>query len=182
VTIRSLLELPKIPDVEEDGATLEENAIKKAQHAHKYTGLPCLADDSGLEVYVLNMEPGVRSARYAGVRVTYADNNRKLIEALKDIPESKRTAQFRCVSAFVDRDQTKIAEGICRGRIGFVEVGSGGFGYDPLFIPDGFDMTFAQLDAGTKNSISHRGMALREMRGFLESYFRGKDKEHTSPL
>lgn len=161
--IVSALDYPEIPDVVEDGETLEANAIKKAVTLARETGLWSMADDTGLEVAALNGEPGVYSARYAGGDASYADNNRKLLGALDGALD--RSAQFRCVMALADpAGDAQIVEGVCRGRIADAVRGDGGFGYDPLFVPDGFDRTFAELSAEEKNRISHRGRALAEAR------------------
>jgi XTP/dITP diphosphohydrolase len=168
--ITSLLELPDVPDVVEDGATLEENALKKASEIYTRLGLPTIADDSGLEVYALGMKPGVLSARYAGEHVSYAENNLKLLRELSRVPPEGRGARFRCVAAFVAKDIVRTAEGICTGWITGKELGEGGFGYDPLFIPEGYDRTFAQLAIGIKNKISHRALAFGQMKDILREY------------
>jgi XTP/dITP diphosphohydrolase len=167
VDILSLIDFPEVPETEEDGETLEANAFKKAHEAFRHTGLPGLADDTGLEVFELDMAPGVRSARFAGERVTYAQNNQRLLEALAGVPEARRNARFRCVAAYVDQYQTRSFEGICSGRIILEPRGSGGFGYDPLFVPDGYEETFSQLDLEVKNRISHRARAFLQMKQFL---------------
>jgi XTP/dITP diphosphohydrolase len=150
---------------------LEANALKKARTAFARTGLPSLADDSGLEVYYLNGKPGVHSARYAGENATYDDNNRKLLRAMLGTMLEQRTARFRCVIAFVAKDIEKVVEGVCPGSIAEEPRGSGGFGYDPLFVPDGFTKTYAELSSDTKNRISHRGKALNEIKDVLVRYF-----------
>jgi XTP/dITP diphosphohydrolase len=167
----SLSDFPSVPDVIEDGETLEENALKKARQVFEATKIPALADDSGLEVLALNMQPGVYSARYAGEHVSYEDNNRKLLTELHRVPSIQRCAQFRCVAAFVDSSMQKTAEGICRGSIVKELRGTGGFGYDPLFMPEGYTQTFAELPAVIKNSMSHRAHAFASMREFLKNYF-----------
>lgn len=155
----SALDFPDIPDVVEDGATLEANAIKKAVTMALATGFYALADDTGLEVTALDGAPGVYSARYAGAEADYAANNRKLLAELA--PVDDRAAQFRCVIALSDPDgRAQYVEGICPGRIAREPRGANGFGYDPIFIPDGFDRTFAELASDEKNRISHRGRAL----------------------
>ncbi len=169
--IESVLDYPDIPEVIEDGKTLEENAIKKAKEIFKYTGLPSLSDDTGLEVFALDLRPGVFSARFAGENVTYDDNNRKLLSELNGVDMTRRTARFRCVAAFVGKGIEKITTGVCRGNIGLAVKGNGGFGYDPLFIPDGYDKTFAELSVDEKNHISHRARAFEEMRKFLLSLY-----------
>lgn len=145
---------------DEPGSTFIENAIFKATTLSGYTGETCLGDDSGLEVDLLNGDPGVFSARYAGVSATDTANNAKLLKLLGNAPTLLRTARFRCAIA-VSRPDGRVftVEGTCEGRIGFTPRGISGFGYDPLFIPTGFDQTFGELDAAIKNSISHRARA-----------------------
>lgn len=171
--LRSLLDYPELPDTVEDGATLEENALKKARSALRLTGLPSLADDSGLEVFHLNGKPGVHSARYAGETATYADNNRKLLRELQNASSEERRAVFRSVIAFVAPGVEQIVEGRSPGTIAKEPRGKGGFGYDPLFIPEGFDKTYAELEQHLKNRISHRGIALQRIIGVLRIYFAG---------
>lgn len=157
-------------DVVEDGETLEENALKKAEELHKLTGGIVIADDTGLYVDALNGEPGVYSARYAGQGAAYADNNKLLLSRLKDLPIEKRTAYFKTVIAVILEDGTKLmAEGICRGYIGLEERGRRGFGYDPLFVPEGKDKTFSEMSEEEKNKISHRSNALKNLKGKLEA-------------
>ncbi|MEW6992330.1 XTP/dITP diphosphatase [Colwelliaceae bacterium 6441] len=153
-----------VPDVEETGTTFVENAIIKARHAAKITGLPAIADDSGLEVDALNGEPGVYSARYAGEDATDQDNNNKLISALKSIPQENRTARFHCVLVFMkhENDPTPIiCHGKWEGSIITSPQGEQGFGYDPLFWQEQLQMTSAQLPRDIKNQLSHRGQALK---------------------
>jgi len=166
----SSAELFDWPEVEETGETFEENARLKAQAAHERFGLPALADDSGLEVDALDGAPGVFSSRFAGECATDALNNERLLAVLAGVPAEKRTARFRCVMVFIDEDGTEtIAEGTCEGRIGFEPRGSGGFGYDPLMLPDATPgRTMAELEMAEKNAISHRGAALRALRTALE--------------
>ena len=165
---------PDFPDVEETGTTLEENAVLKAEVIHKYTGLPALADDSGIEVDALNGEPGVNSARYAGPGCTFADNNAKLLKALKGIPSHKRTARFRCVVAVCFGDgNIRLAEGKIDGRITADLRGRQGFGYDPIFEIPHLGMTFAEMPSEQKNSMSHRGKALQKARKLIEDYLHG---------
>lgn len=170
--LTALDQYPEVAEVVEDGATLEENALKKARQVQRELRIPALADDSGLEVFHLAMRPGVFSARYAGEHVSYSDNNRKLLLELSGVPRSERRAQFRCAAAFVDEGVEHVTLGACSGTIGTEPRGSEGFGYDPLFVPDGYDLTFAELPAEIKNSISHRASALSQMKGFLSEYFR----------
>jgi len=154
----------------ETGATFADNALLKARYAASVAGLPALADDSGIEVDALGGRPGVYSARYAGEHASDQDNLRKMLEELRGVPEAKRTARYRCVIAFVREAQDVdplIADGAWEGRIALAPAGSGGFGYDPIFVPEGFERTAAQLAAEEKNSISHRGRALRELIALL---------------
>jgi XTP/dITP diphosphohydrolase len=152
-----------IHSVAETGTTFEANALLKARHAARVSALPALADDSGLEVDALGGRPGVRSARYAGESASDEDNNALLLRELQSVPPERRTARYRCVLALVrDADDATplIARGSWEGRIGSHRCGQGGFGYDPLFLPDGLQGSAAQLAPGHKNSISHRGKAL----------------------
>ncbi|MBT3193683.1 MAG: XTP/dITP diphosphatase [Verrucomicrobia bacterium] len=151
--------VPGLPDVVEDGDTFEANAIKKAVELAAVSGMLTLADDSGLEVDALDKAPGVYSARYAGEPCDDAANNRKLLSALEGVTE--RTARFRCAIALATPEgQTETVDGRCEGHIELAPRGDCGFGYDPLFVPNGFEQTFAELDADAKHSISHRGAAL----------------------
>jgi XTP/dITP diphosphohydrolase len=155
-------------EVIEDKDTLEGNAIKKAEEVFLHSTIPVLADDTGLFVDAINGEPGVFSSRYAGVNATYDDNCKKLLEVMKDVPEEKRTAYFKTIVCYYKSENSPmIFEGICRGRISKVYRGDKGFGYDPLFIPEGFDKTFAEMSEKEKNFISHRSKAFMNLRDFL---------------
>ncbi len=158
-------------DPVEDADSFVGNARIKAEAARKVCGdVAVLADDSGLEVDALDGAPGVYSSRYAGVHGDDAANNAKLLSQLGDIPFDKRTARFVCTLVFVDNDGTeKVARGTVEGRIGFEKHGEGGFGYDPLFYPDAYEgkLTLAQVSQDEKNTISHRGCALRALKGQL---------------
>lgn len=156
-----------VPEIEEDGRTYIENALKKAKEIHKFTGLPSIADDSGIEVDFLNGEPGVYSARYAGLRATDEENNRKLLKKLEGVPLEKRTATFKCVIAYVNKNEEKIFEGETKGKVIFEPRGMGGFGYDPLFVPDGYELTYAEMPEDLKNKISHRSKAIQKFAEFL---------------
>jgi len=147
------------PDVPETGDTLRENALLKARAAAAATGLPCLADDTGLEVDALDGAPGVRTARFAGPAARYADNRAALLRALDGVDD--RSARFRTVVALVDGDDEITADGTLEGSIAREERGSGGFGYDPLFLVDG--ATLAELGEEAKNGISHRARALERL-------------------
>lgn len=158
--VLSAFDFPDIPDVVEDGDTFQANAIKKAVEISQATGCWSLADDSGLVVDALNGAPGVYSARYAGEDCSYAANNEKLLNELSD--KLDRNARFCTVIALSSPDgETEVVEGECRGRIIDKLRGTEGFGYDPLFIPDGYQKTFAELPATVKNQISHRANALK---------------------
>lgn len=163
----SLDGFPGCPDVQEDGRTFEENAVKKAVSVSKYTGIIALADDSGLEVDVLNGAPGVLSARYAGDSADEAANLKKLLENLENVPYKKRGARFACCLALAYQDTVKTFFGYVEGRIGIEPRGENGFGYDPIFYPEGYDRTFAQMSDEEKSALSHRGKALRELQKYL---------------
>lgn len=161
----------------ETGTTFLANALLKARHAARLARLPALADDSGIEVDALGGQPGVHSARYAGEHATDRENLEKLLEALRKIRPERRTARYQCVIALVrDADDADplIARGTWEGRILYAPRGTGGFGYDPIFQPDGLDMTAAELAAAEKNARSHRGQALRALAAKL--------RERSEPL
>jgi XTP/dITP diphosphohydrolase len=174
-----LSDITGAPEVEEDGATFRDNALKKARSAARTSGLWTLAEDSGLEVDALGGEPGVKSARYAGEGANDADRIRKVLDLLVAVPEDRRTARFRCVMCLVTPagDETCF-EGRCAGRIAHNARGSAGFGYDPIFVPEGYDRTFAELGLGVKSKISHRARAMQQVSGFLRS--RAAPDEHSS--
>ena len=147
--------------IEENGVTFEANARAKAVDAARRTGLPALADDSGLEVTALGGAPGVRSARYAGEHATDAENVARLLGALRDVPDGARQAAFRCALALAWPDDALLeVEGRCEGTIARAPRGAGGFGYDSVFVDPTSGRTFAELDAAEKNTRSHRGRAL----------------------
>lgn len=155
-----------VPDADETGLTFVENAILKARNAAQLTGLPAIADDSGIEVDALQGQPGIYSARYAGVGAGAEACNAKLLDALKDTPEAERTARFRCCIVMMQHAADPspiIAEGSWEGRILEAASGSEGFGYDPLFYVPTHQMSAAELDASVKNQISHRGQALKAL-------------------
>lgn len=160
--------------IEEDGKTFAENAIKKAGIIAKLSGCITLADDSGLVVDALDGAPGIYSARFAGENANDRDNNIKLMELLKEVEVPLRTARFVCtIAVCTPEGKVYTVEGRCEGRIGLHPRGEGGFGYDPLFIPEGYDQSFAELGETVKNRISHRGKALQQAREVLEEVFRG---------
>jgi XTP/dITP diphosphohydrolase len=155
-----------IPEAIEDGLSFVENAIIKARHASRLTGLPAIADDSGLEVDALNGAPGIYSARFSGENATDDKNNLQLLSLLQDIPEAERTARFQCLLVYLrhPEDPTPlICQGTWEGRIAFNADGENGFGYDPLFYIPELSCTSAQLDKEQKNKLSHRGKAMAEL-------------------
>ena len=160
VTIRTLDEFPDVPDVVEDGNTCEANAVKKARAIAEFTGLPAVADDTGLEVDALGGRPGVYAARYAGEDATYEDNCRKLLRELAGVPREQRTARFLTVAAIaLPSDGIQVAQGTLEGVIAEEASGTLGFGYDPVFQIPELGKTLAQLSADQKNTISHRAKA-----------------------
>jgi len=167
--VRSLIDFPDTPGIKEDGKSFSENALKKARFYSGLFGTLTIADDSGLEVDALKGQPGIYSARYAGEGATDRKNKQRLLEQMKGIPASKRCAQFVCSLAVVSAEgKEAVVEGVCRGRIGFKEVGKKGFGYDPLFVLPRFGRTMAQLALAEKDRISHRGKALRKLRKVIK--------------
>jgi XTP/dITP diphosphohydrolase len=167
--VRCAADFPDLADTIEDGATFQANALKKAREAMLHTGLPALADDSGLVVDVLEGRPGVYSARFAGEGAGDAANNRRLLEELAAVSLGQRQAAFVCQLAFVTpAGDQQLFEGRIGGQILTAPRGEGGFGYDPLFLVDGFERTMAELSVPEKNAISHRGQALQQFRTFLE--------------
>jgi XTP/dITP diphosphohydrolase len=170
ITVLSLDNFPNCPETIEDKDTFEGNAVKKAVEVCQCTGKPALADDSGLEVDALDGAPGVYSARYAGGTGNGSDrqNFEKLLSELKKVIAEKREAQFVCCMALAFPDGTvKTFFGLAKGRIGLEPKGKTGFGYDPVFIPDGFEKTFAEMTAEEKDKLSHRGKALEKLADFL---------------
>lgn len=160
-------ELGITEDIPETGETIEENSLQKVNYIRERTGLDCFADDTGLEVEALDGAPGVYSARYAGPGCTFDDNNNKLLHALEG--QKNRRACFRCVVTLLLGDRELCFEGRMDGRIAENKAGCGGFGYDPVFIPDAYpDKTVAELGEDVKNSISHRGQAVRAMAKWLK--------------
>lgn len=168
--ILTLKDFPDFPDVEEDADSLYGNALKKARTIAKFSGKLSLADDSGLEVEALGGAPGVLSARFAGQEASYQDNNVKLLSLLQGVSLDKRKATFRCTIAISEGNKERIVEGVCRGIILTEMVGSNGFGYDPLFEPEGSGRSFAQMSLKEKERISHRGRALRKAKEILKDW------------
>lgn len=159
--IISLSELNCFDDIPETADTLEGNALLKAEYIYKKFGVDCFADDTGLEIDALNGEPGVYSARYAGESHNAQENMKKVLSKMNGL--SNRSAHFRTVVALIQDGKTNYFEGRVDGTITTIQHGSAGFGYDPIFIPNGYDQSFAQLSADKKNEISHRGLAIKEL-------------------
>ena len=168
VELLTLNDFPNHPPLIEDGGTFQENALKKARTVFAHTKLPALADDSGLEVFFINGKPGVRSARYAGDNASDEQNNEKLLAEMLGVAPRRRRAQFRAVLALVGASYEETTEGVCTGMLGESPRGANGFGYDPIFIPDGYKKTYAELTADEKNRISHRAKAVEQMRDVLK--------------
>lgn len=167
IELKSALDFPNTEEVDEDQPDLSGNALKKARFWYQKTSIPSLADDTGLEVNALNGAPGVFSARYAGEKASYDDNVKKLLSELSKC--ENRTAQFRTAIAYLDSEGKEyLFEGICRGEIIMERRGGKGFGYDPIFVPEGYDKTFAELNSEEKNKISHRGLAIQKFIQFLK--------------
>jgi XTP/dITP diphosphohydrolase len=167
--VRSLGDFDPIAAPEETGTTFEENAALKARYYSDATGIACVADDSGLVVDALDGAPGIYSARFAGPDANAGQNNAKLLELLQDIPWHERTARFVCCAAFAAPGQDpQVVRGEVEGHIAMTPSGAGGFGYDPLFVPQGQDTTFGEMTASAKHALSHRGRALQALRKYLE--------------
>jgi XTP/dITP diphosphohydrolase len=168
VKILSLDSFPEIGEIEESGSTLLENSFIKAKEVYQATGIPTLADDTGLEVEFLNGAPGVYSARYAGKNITYKDNVRKLLSELSGVEKELRAAQFRTVISFFSSKKELWVDGSIEGIITEKPIGEKGFGYDSIFLVPDRGLTFAQMGKEEKNKISHRGLALKKMVKFLK--------------
>jgi XTP/dITP diphosphohydrolase len=180
VEITSMKEEGIDPDITEDGATFEENALIKARAVARYTDAIVLADDSGLEIDYLNKEPGIYSARYLGEDTSYTIKNQALLDRLEGVEPEKRTARFVCAIAAVLPDKTElVTRQTMEGRIGYAPEGENGFGYDPIFYPDGYDCSSAVLSPEQKNEISHRGKGLRAMKELLKKNKKVVDNEQT---
>ena len=168
IKVKSALDM-NLPDVEETGKTFEENSLLKSRTIAKLVNMPCLADDSGLCVDALNGAPGVYSARYAPNR-DFDKGMEKLLAEMEKSPNKSRNAHFSCVISFAWPDrQYKVFAGQVDGKIAFHKMGAGGFGYDPLFVPEGFTCSFAQMSQEEKNKISHRGLAVEKLKDFLNN-------------
>ena len=171
--LRRLSEFPQVEEVEETGETFAANAELKARLYSRRTNLWTLADDSGLEVDALNGAPGVLSARYGGAHITDAERNALLLAALSETDDPHRTARFTCAIALYEpkAKTTKLFAGACEGRIARQARGDNGFGYDPLFVPEGYAQTFGELPDELKQQLSHRGRALAAARAYLQGLF-----------
>ncbi|MCS6296725.1 MAG: RdgB/HAM1 family non-canonical purine NTP pyrophosphatase [Nitrospira sp.] len=169
ITIRTLDDFPEAPEVVEDGDTCEANALKKAVEIAGYTGLPAVADDTGLEVDALGGRPGAFAARYAGENASYEDNCRKLLHELRGVPPAQRGARFVTVAAIAfPGGKTMSAKGVLDGVIAESVVGSNGFGYDPVFVLPEYNQTLGQLPPDVKNRISHRARAFAQAKTLLQ--------------
>ena len=169
ITLLSLKDIGCFEEVPETQLTIEGNAIQKAEYIKEHYGFDCFADDTGLEVKALNGDPGVLSARYAGVQRDAHDNMNKLLRELNDKPN--RDAQFKTVIALNLNNNLHTFTGVCKGEITTTKKGDSGFGYDPIFKPDGYDQTFAEMDLSLKNQIGHRGKAVTKLVEFLGSLY-----------
>lgn len=169
LVIKSLKDINFTDDIVEDGDTMHANALIKAETIFKLEGRPVFAEDSGLEVLSLNNEPGLFTARYAGPARNHDDNMDLVLKNLE--PHEDRTAQFRAVIAYIDKDEVQYFEGIIKGKIAMEKSGGKGFGYDPIFIPDGYEETFALLGDDIKNKVSHRSKAMKGFMEFLNTKF-----------
>ena len=172
VNLGSLLDCGHFDEIEETGSTFAGNAVLKASGYARQAGLLAIADDSGLEVAALGGRPGVLSARYGGADISFAEKMEKLLDELDRSGSSERNARFVCAIAIADATGNilYITEGICAGKIATVPRGNNGFGYDPLFVPDGFDQTFGELSEAIKRKISHRARAFEQIIPFLRDF------------
>ena len=170
--VLTLDDFPHVPPLKEEGTTFQENSLQKAQTVYEHTKITTLADDSGLEVFYLNGRPGVISARYAGEGATDEANNRKLLSQMLGVAPRRRRAQFRAVLTLLGDGTVETTVGICSGMLAESPRGTSGFGYDPIFLPDGFSRTYAELTAEEKITISHRAKALATMKDVLRRHFK----------
>ena len=167
----SLASYGDLPEPEENGSTYQDNALIKARHYYGYTQRPCIADDSGLEIDAMDGAPGLHSSRFGGATLPHAEKIAIILDLLRDVPEAKRTARFRCCAVCVGLGQEPIiAERVCEGRIALAPSGVGGFGYDPIFYVEAAKCTMAELDAQRKNSLSHRGQAMRALAALIREF------------
>lgn len=170
INIKSFLDLENAPEVDENGNSYAENAAIKAKALYDIVHEPVFADDSGLEVDALGGKPGIHSARFSGPDTNHARNVAKMLDVLKDVPEEKRTARFRCCIIYIDANgETHEFNGTLEGRIAFERHGEGGFGYDPIFFLPDKNCTIAELSSSEKNTISHRAYALEKLKNYFKS-------------
>ena len=177
VTLLDLSSFPEIGEIIEDGETLRENAYIKAKTVFDITGIPSIADDTGLEVDFLDGAPGVYTARFAGENCTYKDNVNKLLNVMKNVPFDKRGAKFKTSMVFIDKNKELFGDGIVKGIISKKIKGLAGFGYDPLFYVPEEGKTFAEMSIEKKNIISHRGLAVKNLTAKLNTYIKTLKKE-----
>ena len=175
IDLLDLFSFPQIGKIIEDGNTLEENALIKAKYVHKITGLPVIADDTGLEVDALDGKPGVYTARFAGENCSYDDNVNKMLKVLENVKDVNRGAIFKTVMAFIDKKSELLSEGKVKGIIAKNKKGLAGFGYDPIFYVIEQGKTFAEMTIEKKNIISHRGKAIKNLLPKLAIYFNNKN-------
>ena len=179
--VLSLYDFPEIGEIEENGKTLEENALIKAREVFKETGLPTISDDTGLEVDALDGAPGVYTARYAGEDCSYSDNVNKMLKEMSKVPMPNRGAFFKTVMVFKDENKELIVDGVVKGKISRESKGEDGFGYDPIFYVTEYDKTFAEMTMSEKNKISHRGNAINNLINSIKEncpeYINQKNKE-----
>lgn len=170
MTVKSFLDIENAPEVEENGNTYAENAFIKAKALYDIVHEPVFADDSGLEVDALGGKPGIHSARFSGPDTNHARNVAKMLDVMKDVPEEKRTARFRCCIVYIDaKGETHEFNGTLEGKIGHERLGEGGFGYDPIFMLPDRNCSVAQLSGSEKNTISHRAYALQKLQAYFKS-------------
>ena len=175
IDLLDLFSFPQIGEIIEDGNTLEENALIKAKYVHKITGLPVIADDTGLEVNALDGKPGVYTARFAGENCSYDDNVNKMLKVLENVKDVNRGAVFKTVMAFIDKKSELLSEGKVKGIIAKNKKGLAGFGYDTIFYVVEEGKTFAEMTIEKKNIISHRGKAIKNLLPKLAIYFNNKN-------
>ena len=175
IDLLDLSSFPDIGEIVEDGDTLKENALIKAKAVYDLTGIPAIADDTGLEVDALGGKPGVYTARFAGENCSYMDNVNKMLEVMKKIKKSERGAIFKTVMAFYDGKRELFSEGVVKGIIAEEKKGLGGFGYDPIFYVVEEGKTFAEMTIEKKNIISHRGRAIKNLMPILTSYIKSSN-------
>lgn len=170
IQVKSFLDLENPPEVDENGSSYFENAMIKAKALYDIVHEPVFADDSGLEVDALDGKPGIHSARFSGEDTNHARNVAKMLEVMKDVPDEKRSARFRCVIAYIDAEgKAHEFSGTLEGKIGYERLGNGGFGYDPIFMLPEKNCSVAQLSASEKNVISHRAYALEKLKEYFKS-------------